>query len=137
LNYIKIVGLNLSDYSWKKLGKSFLGKFHLDYCIITHCKLSDESLNYLSNGLKKQVTIRRLDLSNNYLSDNSGYILARVLSAHSEGKDELIWMFGLRNEYPNQLMLDYGVYEISLANNHITDRAIFDLSEALHFNNWL
>lgn len=61
--------------------------------------------------------MRRLDLSNNFLANDCGFILARVLSAHSEGKDELIWMFGLRNEYPSLSLLDYGVYEISLANN--------------------
>lgn len=73
-----------------------------------------------------------MDLSNNSLKNKCGFHLARIISNHGEVKDETVWAYALRNETPSANELVTGLEELYLANNNITDKAIFKLIKALY-----
>lgn len=65
--------------------------------------------------MSKCSTLKSLNWSDNYLNEECLPFMYRVVSAHCERKDERIWMYGLRGDYPPWYEL-LGLREVNLTN---------------------
>lgn len=137
LEEIRMVGLKINKGGWNTLARGLKGTAPVVYLSINFCKLTDKNLAVLAPSLRSLKTLKKLDLSNNELSDTFGFELARVISRHSENKDAVIWLHGLRGEQLESDNLNEGLEELCLANNKIRDKGLIDLLSSLYYDTWL
>jgi hypothetical protein len=95
--------------------------------------LSDDGLAELTRGLKKNMHLRRVDLSHNSLTDQSADSLQQWLGYVRAQRDEAVWAQSLRGgiidtDNPN---LDVGLHGLSLAHNAIGERVMEWLADFL------
>ena len=81
---------------------------------MTNCKLTTDDLKVLHKGLTKSESINILDLSNNNLDEKSGMLLGALISAQGQRKNEIIWLYGLRGEIPDQDLIRMGLCELNI-----------------------
>ena len=136
LRQLRLVGLKLGKESVNQLAEGLKDNRTLDYLCINYCRLTDKRFTVLANSMCTAVKLRKLDLSHNDLEDLCGFHLGRMIGKNAERKDQAVWAYGLRGE---ELALDpdEGLQDICLANNKVTDKAIFDLGRVLYCDVYL
>jgi hypothetical protein len=129
--------IKLSGEMWAVLSKG-LGYV---YCIrsisLIECAISDEILSYFTSSFQYQRELVYLNLRGNFLSEESGFHLSRILSRQEEKRDEIVWAFGLRGGKADSDALDSGVEELILNNNSIGENAVYNICRALYQNTQL
>jgi len=56
----------------------------------------------MTNALSQNSSLIVLDFSHNKLSRNIGSLIGKILSSHCEKRNEVVWMYSLRGEYPTE-----------------------------------
>jgi hypothetical protein len=77
-----------------------------------------------------------LDLSNNILSEDSGRIIGKIMSHHSQRRDDIVWMYSLRGEEAEEDISLKGLCEINLSNNKFNSNTLKDLCYFLQYDGW-
>jgi hypothetical protein len=137
LEVFEMSSIKLSGEMWAVLSKG-LGYV---YCIrsisLIECAISDEILSYFTSSFQYQRELVYLNLRGNFLSEESGFHLSRILSRQEEKRDEIVWAFGLRGGKADSDALDSGVEELILNNNSIGENAVYNICRALYQNTQL
>jgi len=131
---LRLVGLKLGRLGWRGLAEGLVAQCPVEYLAVNYCQMDDTALELLTPGLKSLERLRKLDLSNNQLSDKCGFFLSRLINIHCFRKDEICWLNNLRNGASTPASQPNSIQEICIANNKISDKSVFDLCHALSFD---
>lgn len=103
---------------------------------IINCGLTASGLEILAPGISQNGSLIVLDISSNKLQQNTGRIVGKILSAHCQKRDDIVWMYGLRGEEPEEDISLKGICEVNISNNLIDTPGIRDLCYFLQYDNW-
>lgn len=97
LRYIHIMNMRINSIGWQALAKGLESTYSvLETLKINLVDFDRESLSKLADGVKKNLSISCLDLSYNNLKDSFGDIIAQIISAQTQSRDQVKWKKGLR-----------------------------------------
>lgn len=105
--------------------------------MINNCVVTNESYEIMIKGVLTHKTIESLDLSGNHLTDKAGNMVGRIISRQSQRRDQIVWMYGLRNEKPSNNDYAKGLVEINLSYNNLSDISADDIANALAYDVYL
>ena len=131
---VRLVGLKLGKLGWKGLAEGLVATCPVEYLAVNYCKMDDAALEIVTPGLKSLERLRKLDISNNQLSDKCGFFLSRLINLHCFRKDEISWLNNLRSGASTPASASSSLQEICIANNKVSDKSVFDLCHALSFD---
>jgi hypothetical protein len=94
-------------------------------------KMTQDSFEVITKGLLTHESIEVIDLPGNKLTDKAGNMIGRIISRQCQRRDQVVWMYGLRNERPNNNDYTKGLLSINLSNNLISDITAEEISNAL------
>lgn len=94
-------------------------------------------MEILSKGLAGNEALTIIDLSNNILDGPSGRIVGKILSTHSQRRDDIVWVYSLRGEEPEEDISLKGVYEVNMSNNKMDSNCVKDMCYFLQYDNWV
>ena len=89
------------------------------------------------NSAITHVNIEHIDLTENNLSDKCGNMVGRIIARQCQRRDQVIWMYGLRNEKPFNNDFSQGLISIDLSNNNLSDNSAEDISNALLYDAYI
>ena len=104
---------------------------------ITNSKLDLTSYEILLDSLLSQNLLSFLDLSNNNFGDKYGYMIARIISRHSQRRDQVIWFYSLRNELPPSNEYKKGLMFINLNGNNLSKDSAEYISSSLYSDQYI
>ena len=118
-----IINFDIDQNFAQNLSKGISENKSIHVLCINNCKMSIESYEILLKGLLNHDKIEYLDLSNNNLGDKYGNMIGRIIARQTYRRDQEIWLYGLRNEFP--LTNDYalGLIKINLDGNLLSSYA--------------
>eukprot|EP01022_Parablepharisma_sp_SALTPOND_P030439 TRINITY_DN7629_c0_g1_i1.p1 TRINITY_DN7629_c0_g1~~TRINITY_DN7629_c0_g1_i1.p1 ORF type:complete len:324 (-),score=46.91 TRINITY_DN7629_c0_g1_i1:97-1068(-) len=137
LQTLELRGLHLRTDGWVSLSKGLLLNHSLKALKITHTLIPFLQFERLTRAICKSNIIETLDFSANRLDDSYGPLVRKMISSHSERRDEVVWAFGLRGEKPEGISYRKGLYELILVNNKLTDRFMVDICKALTYDSYM
>jgi Ran GTPase-activating protein (RanGAP) involved in mRNA processing and transport len=105
--------------------------------ILNKCHLTNQEFDCLIEGFIEHLHIEEMNLSNNNLNDKHSYIISRLISRHNQRKDEVLWMYGLRNERPLKRRENKGLVSIDLSRNMLGNEGLEDIVNALRNDNYI
>jgi Leucine-rich repeat (LRR) protein len=127
----------ISEVLYIFINQGIINNSTLKTLIINNCILNNEAYEILIKGVLTHKTLEFLDLSNNQLSDKSGNMVGRIISRQSQRRDQIVWMYGLRNEKPSNNDYAKGLVEINLSSNNLSDISADDIASALAYDVYL
>ena len=119
------------------LSKSISDNNSLQNFGITNCKLDLNSYEILLESLLNQNVLSFLDLSNNDFGDKYGYMISRIISRHSQRRDQVIWFYSLRNELPPSNEYKKGLMFINLNGNNLSKDSAECISSVLYSDQYI
>ena len=119
-NLISLSIINFELYSkyCLLLNKGITTNKSLQILKISNCLIQLNSFESLIKSLYNHPSISYLDLSNNNLTDKYGIIISKLITKHSQRRDQIIWSYGLRNEKPSA-STKLGLISINLSGNKL------------------
>lgn len=78
-----------------------------------------------------------INLSKNFLNDESGVMLQRILEEHSARRDRLEWVYKNRGETPEEDIGLGGICELNLSYNRFNTLFVKELAYFLGNDRWL
>lgn len=63
-------------------------------------------------------------------------MIGKVLSEHSRRRNEIIWAYNLRGEYPEEEISSKGLCEVNLEGNKLTDSSVREMISFLKEDSW-
>ena len=109
----------------------------LQTLLIKNCKMNIDSYEILLKGLLTHEKIKFLDLSNNNFNDKYGNMISRIIIRQSQRRDQIIWSYGLRNEFPANNDYARGLISINLHGNKLGEKASDKICYALSSDQYL
>ena len=119
------------------LSKSISDNNSLQNFGITNSKLDLNSYEILLESLLNQNVLSFLDLSNNDFGDKYGYMISRIISRHSQRRDQVIWFYSLRNELPPSNEYKKGLMFINLNGNNLSKDSAECISSVLYSDQYI
>lgn len=107
---------NLAEH----LSKGIIENKSIQGLYVNNCQMSIESYEILLKGLLNHEKIEFLDLSNNNLQDKYGNMISRIIARQTYRRDQVIWLYGLRNEFPLNNDYTRGLISINLRSNNLS-----------------
>ena len=139
-NEIISLSLNKFDFNEKYcqiLSKSISDNTSLQNIGISNSKLDLNSYESLLESLLNLNTLTFLDLSNNNFGDKYGYMISRIISRHSQRRDQVIWFYSLRNELPPSNDYKKGLMFINLNGNNLSKDSAECISSVLYSDQYI
>ena len=119
------------------LSKSISDNNSLQNFGITNSKLDLNSYEILLESILNQNVLSFLDLSNNDFGDKYGYMISRIISRHSQRRDQVIWFYSLRNELPPSNEYKKGLMFINLNGNNLSKDSAECISSVLYLDQYI
>ena len=129
--------LEFNEKYSKILSKSISDNNSLQNFGITNSKLDLNSYEILLESLLNQNVLSFLDLSNNDFGDKYGYMISRIISRHSQRRDQVIWFYSLRNELPPSNEYKKGLMFINLNGNNLSKDSAECISSVLYSDQYI
>ena len=98
--------------------------------------LTPKILEDLPQAIAKCESCKTLDLRNNNIPDEYGGWIVRIMQAATERRDNIIWAYGLRNEYPNHID-KVGLKSIILRRNKLGKNFIDSLWRWVKYDDYM
>jgi len=98
---------------------------------VNNCKMDIEAYEILLQGLFNHPNISELDLQKNNLGDKYGNMIGRIISRQTDRRDQVIWSFALRNEFPEDKSYKNGIIFINLNENNLSSYSADCITTAL------
>ena len=117
---LTLVNLELDQKLAQNLSKGIIENKSIHALSINNCKMSIEVYEILLKGLLNHEKIEYLDLHNNNLGDKYGNMIGRVIARQTYRRDQEIWLYGLRNEFPETNDYTLGLISINLDGNQLS-----------------
>ena len=90
-----------------------------------------QTYEILLKGLFNHPEISELDLQKNDLGDKYGNMIGRIISRQTDRRDQVIWSFALRNEFPKDKNYKNGLIFINLNGNNLSSYSADCITTAL------
>ena len=119
------------------LSKSISENNSIQNLSITNSTLDLNSYEILLESLLNQNILSFLDLSNNKLGDKYGRMISRIISRHSQRRDQVVWFYGLRNELPSSNEYKRGLMFLNLNGNNLSKDSAECISSALYSDQYI
>ena len=98
---------------------------------VNNCKMDIQTYEILLKGLFNHPEISELDLQKNDLGDKYGNMIGRIISRQTDRRDQVIWSFALRNEFPKDKNYKNGLIFINLNGNNLSSYSADCITTAL------
>jgi hypothetical protein len=131
LNNLSLFGLNLEKKTSENISQGLAKNKSLESLIIKKCKMNIDSYEIFLKGLLNHEKIKFLDLSNNNFNDKYGNMISRIIIRQSQRRDQIIWSYGLRNEFPTNNDYTKGLISINLHGNKLGEKSTDKICYAL------
>lgn len=128
-----LFGLRLSVRTWENIGKSIEAS-QVSSLVLKNCAISPKEFEAIFQHIGSMGKLQLLDLSENNLKDNCGYLIGRIISKQGERRDTCKWEGGLRGSIAGTTE---GLTEIYLANNKIGDYGWEKILASLVSDTWI
>ena len=79
-----------------------------------------DSFEILLKGLLTHE--KYLELSSNNMGDKYGNMISRVIIRQAQRREQIIWSYGLRNEFPTNKDYSRGLISINLHDNKLGEK---------------
>ena len=137
-----LITLSLNKFEFNEkycqiLSKSIYNNNSIQNFGITNSKLDLNSYEILLESLLDQNILSFLDLSNNNFGDKYGYMISRIISRHSQRRDQVIWFYSLRNELPPSNDYKKGLIFINLNGNNLSKDSAECISSVLYSDQYI
>ena len=137
-----IINLSLNNFELfpkycEFLSKGIIDNKSLQGLKITNSKFDLNSYELLLKGLLNHASLTYLDLSHNNLGDRYGNIISRIIMRQAQRRDQIIWSYGLRNEYPANNDYAKGLISINLHGNKLGEKSTDKICYALCTDQYL
>ena len=119
LLFFSLINFPLEKNLAEHLSKGIIENNSIQGLYINNCEMCIESYEILLKGLLNHEKIEFLDLSNNNLEDKYGNMISRIIARQTFRRDQVIWLYGLRNEIPLNNDYTKGLISINLKNNKL------------------
>ena len=138
----ELISLSLNKLEFNKnycqsLSKGISSNNSLQNLSITNSKLDLNSYEILLESLLNQNALSFLDLSNNNFGDKYGRIISRIISRHSQRRDQVVWFYSLRNELPPSNEYKKGLMFINLNGNNLSRDSAECISSVLYSDQYI
>ncbi|OMJ70708.1 hypothetical protein SteCoe_31236 [Stentor coeruleus] len=133
LKELGLYGIILTVKTWGRLSSS-LESSQITTLSFQKCEISEKELDAIFQPIGSMTKLTYLDLSNNNLIGNCGYLIGRIISKQGERRDTNKWENELRGSIAD---FPTGLCEIYISNNHIGDYGWEKIISALVSDNWL
>ena len=117
---LSLVNLDISLKLAENLSKGIIDNKSIHALSVNNCKMSIEVYEILLKGLLNHEKIEYLDLHNNNLGDKYGNMIGRIIARQTYRRDQEIWLYGLRNEFPETNDYTLGLISINLDGNNLS-----------------
>ncbi len=117
---LNLINFEIDEKFAKNLSKGIIENKSIHALSINNCKMSIEVYEILLKGLLNHEKIEYLDLHNNNLGDKYGNMIGRVIARQTYRRDQEIWLYGLRNEFPETNDYTLGLISINLDGNQLS-----------------
>ena len=117
---LSLVNLDISQKLAENLSKGIIENKSIHALSVNNCKMSIEVYEILLKGLLNHEKIEYLDLHNNNLGDKYGNMIGRIIARQTYRRDQEIWLYGLRNEFPETNDYTLGLISINLDGNNLS-----------------
>ena len=121
LLFFSLINFPLEKNLAEHLSKGIIENNSIQGLYINNCEMCIESYEILLKGLLNHEKIEFLDLSNNNLEDKYGNMISRIIARQTFRRDQVIWLYGLRNEIPLNNDYTKGLISINLKNNNLSN----------------
>ena len=121
LLFFSLINFPLEKNLAEHLSKGIIENNSIQGLYINNCEMCIESYEILLKGLLNHEKIEFLDLSNNNLEDKYGNMISRIIARQTYRRDQVIWLYGLRNEIPLNNDYTKGLISINLKNNNLSN----------------
>ena len=120
---LNIINFNIDRQFASNLSKGIIGNHSLHALTINNCKMTIETYEILVKGLLNHEKIEYLDLRNNDIGDKYGNMIGRIIARQTYRRDQVIWLYGLRNEFPADNDYIIGLISLNLDGNKLSSYA--------------
>lgn len=134
---LKILNLDLKQELTEFLSEGIVSNKTIKNLTVNNCTLTNEAYEILLKGVLTHEAIEFLDLSYNNLDDKCGNMIGRIISRQTQRRDQVIWMYGLRNEKPLNNDYTKGLISINLAYNQLSDISADNISNAISYDSYI
>lgn len=117
---LNLINFEIDEKFAKNLSKGIIENKSIHALSINNCKMSIEAYEILLKGLLNHEKIEYLDLKNNNLGDKYGNMIGRIIARQTYRRDQEIWLYGLRNEFPETNDYTLGLISINLDGNQLS-----------------
>jgi len=117
---LNLVNLKINEKFAQNLSKGIIGNKSIHALSINNCPMNIEVYEILLKGLLNHEKIEYLDLQNNNLGDKYGNMIGRIIARQTYRRDQEIWLYGLRNEFPETNDYTLGLISINLNGNKLS-----------------
>ena len=131
LTTLSLFSFNFDKKSSENITQGISRNKSLETLIIKKCKMNIDSYEILLKGLLVHEKIKYLDLSNNNFNDKYGNMISRIIIRQAQRRDQIIWSYGLRNEFPANNDYTKGLISINLHGNKLGEKSTDKICYAL------
>ena len=129
--------LEFNEKYCQSLSKGISSNNSLQNLSITNSKLDLNSYEILLESLLNQNALTFVDLSNNNFGDKYGRMISRIISCHSQRRDQVVWFYSLRNELPPSNEYKKGLMFINLNGNNLSRDSAECISSVLYSDQYI
>ena len=137
LESLSILNLEFDQKLAYNLSAGISNNKSIKHLKVNNCKLDIESYETLLKGLFNHEKIEYLDLQNNNLEDKYGNMIGRIISRQTDRRDQLIWLYAIRNEFPNKNEFGGGLISINLNGNNLSSYSADCITTALALDQYV
>ena len=138
----KILNLSLFGFNFDKkiaenISQGIIKNKSLQTLIIKNCNISIDIHEILLKGVLSHEKIKLLDLSDNNYDDRYGNMISRIIARQGQRRDQIIWSYGLRNEFPDSNEYSRGLISINLHGNKLGEKSTDKICYSLCSDNYI
>ena len=134
---LSLFGFNLDKKIAENISQGITKNKTLQTLIIKNCKIPIDVYEILLKGILSHEKIKLLDLSDNNFNDKYGNMIARIITRQGQRRDQIIWSYGLRNEFPSSNDYARGLISINLHGNKLGEKSTDKICYSLCSDNYI
>ena len=138
----KIFNLSLFGFKIDKkiaeyISQGIIKNKSLQTLIVKNCQIQIDAYEIFLKGTLSHEKIKMLDLSDNNFNDKYGNMISRIITRQGQRRDQIIWSYGLRNEFPSNNDYARGLISINLHGNKLGEKSTDKICYALCSDNYI
>ena len=131
LSELTIDSFNIDRKFAQNVSYGIMKNSSLETLNVNNCKMGIEAYEILLKGLLNHIKIGHLNLKNNNLGDKFGNMIGRIIARQTYRRDQIIWLYSLRNEIPKNNDHTIGLISLDLSRNELSSDSADWITTAL------